>query len=73
VDFTLPSSTSWQRLVDTQAYYDLPAGDEEADGYFSDSPHADPFTSANISLDNPTAVSGSYSVAAMSIVVLEER
>lgn len=75
VDFTLPTGTPWARLVDTQAYFDKPGtyGDDET-GYFDDTPDADPYTSANITLDSPEPISGAtYGVPAYTIVILEEQ
>lgn len=75
VTFSLPSGRTWGRVVDTQQYYDIPGSlDEESyDGYFGDFPDADPTSSANIWLTDPEAVTGSYEVAAGSIVILEEQ
>lgn len=75
VSFSLPSGVSWARLIDTQAYFDMPGsyGDDET-GYFDDYPDEDPYQSANIWLDAPQAVSGgSYTVPKWTIVVLEEQ
>ncbi|MBI2895844.1 MAG: glycosyl hydrolase [Deltaproteobacteria bacterium] len=63
--FTLPDGPSWVMLVDTQSNFDVP-------GYFEGS-GADPQTSANVRLDDPPDVEGSYDVAGSSIVVLEGR
>jgi len=72
VAFTLPTGRDWGRLVDTQNYYDLPASSTEPDGYFSES-DADPYATANVSLDEPVVITdGSYTVKGSSIVVLEE-
>ena len=66
VDFTLPTGRSWMRLVDTQQYFDLPAT-------LSDK-GLDPRTSANITLDAPTAISTAiYGVPSRSIVILEAK
>ncbi len=65
VDFTLPGGVSWGRLLDTQSYFD--------DGLFTDDPAADPYLSANITLDTPEAVGGTYSVVGSSIVILEQQ
>ena len=75
VTFTLPSGRTWGRVVDTQSYYDLPGSSDEADeaGYFNDNPDADPTASANIWLDSPLAVSGSYTVPSDTIVILVEQ
>ena len=75
VSFSLPSGRTWGRVVDTQSYYDLPGSADEADygGYFDDTEGADPTESANIWLDDPLEVSGSYTVSAGSIVILEEQ
>lgn len=75
VTFELPSGRTWGRVVDTQSYYDLPGNMDESDydGYFNDNPDADPTQSANIWLDDPLAVSGSYTVPADTIVILEEQ
>lgn len=75
VSFELPSGRTWARLVDTQAWFDIPGtlGDEGG-GYFDEYPDADPYVSANINLDDPEIISGaSYLVPANSIVILEER
>ncbi|MCB9555196.1 MAG: glycosyl hydrolase [Deltaproteobacteria bacterium] len=62
VDFTLPEQRSWQRLLDTQSFFDL----EEN---FAAS--ADKKRSQNISLEQPVAVpEAKYRVAPFSIVLL---
>jgi glycogen operon protein len=74
ITFSLPEGRSWQRLVDTQAWFDLPGDPSEEGGYFSENTGADPYSSMNITLDEPIAVEGSsYGVVANSIVILEEQ
>jgi glycogen operon protein len=63
VQFTLPAGVLWLRLVDTQQYFD-------DDPFFSSS-GKDPKRSANVDLETPEAVSGSYTVKARSIVILK--
>ena len=64
--FQLPAGRTWERLVDTQAWFD---GDE----YFGQSGD-DRRASANVSLDAPEAVSSADYVAAQSsIVILRAR
>ena len=65
VTFTLPAGVSWKRVLDTQAWYD-------SAGWFDGTAGRDDSKSANISLTAPIAVSGSYTVPARNIVVLEE-
>jgi glycogen operon protein len=66
VDFTLPQGRAWQRLLDTQSYFDLPAtlttlGKPQR-------------KSANIDLDAPLPVPGAvYGVPARSMVVLQSK
>ena len=69
--FTLPSSSGWGVVIDTQSYYDLPGRTGEPTGWFDENPDADPFRSRNARIDDPTPVSGSYTVQPRSIVVLE--
>ncbi|MCB9746337.1 MAG: glycosyl hydrolase [Alphaproteobacteria bacterium] len=75
VTFTLPSGTSWGRVIDTQSWFDIPGTIGDAGGgYFDENPDADPYMSANINLDAPVAVPGtSYEVPASAIVILEEQ
>ncbi|MCB9766342.1 MAG: glycosyl hydrolase [Alphaproteobacteria bacterium] len=75
VTFTLPSGRSWGRLIDTQAWFDVPGTiGEEGGGYFDENPGADPYQSANITLDDPEPIPGtSYEVPANTIVILEEQ
>jgi isoamylase len=61
--FTLPAGVAWTRIVDTQAAFDEPT-------YFTSD--MDSTLSANIFTASPTPVTGSYGVAAKSIVILEE-
>jgi isoamylase len=63
VEFTLPAGRLWLRLVDTQQYFD-------DDAYFTSS-GKDPQRSANIDLEVPEAVSGSYTVKSRSVVILK--
>jgi isoamylase len=72
VTFTLPEGRRWGRVIDTQAWFDTPGDEGAADGYFAEHPTADPYLSRNISAGDPVEVSGSYGVAASSIVVLEQ-
>ncbi|MEE2828636.1 MAG: alpha-amylase family glycosyl hydrolase [Myxococcota bacterium] len=71
VEFTLPEGTAWERLVDTQRWFDFADPDSAAD--FFDTTGADSNRSHNISvtdglpLDEPT-----YLVQDSSIVVLRE-
>jgi hypothetical protein len=63
VTYTLPAG-NWSRLMDTQSYFD--------DAYFSDVPLADPYTSANITLDAPEDIATTtYTAKPASFVVLE--
>jgi glycogen operon protein len=63
VTYTLPAG-KWSRLMDTQSYFD--------DAYFSDVPLADPYTSANITLDTPEDIATTtYTAKPASFVVLE--
>jgi isoamylase len=71
VTFTLPSSSSWGMVIDTQSYYDLPGRSGEPTGWFDENPDADPFQSKNVRIDDPLPVSGSYTVQPRSIVVME--
>ena len=65
VAFTLPAG-QWSRLMDTQAYFD--------DGYFSDTPLADPYSSANITLDEPALITDTtYAAKPASFVVFEAQ
>ncbi len=72
VDFTLPSGRDWGVVVDTQPYYDLPGRSFEPSGFFDDDAAADPMQSANITTENPVAVSGTYQVQPRSIVIVEQ-
>ncbi|MEC8277408.1 MAG: hypothetical protein VX026_06820, partial [Myxococcota bacterium] len=73
ITFSLPSGVSWERLIDTQSYFDTAGLRNEPTGYFNDNDD-DLFLSANINLDNPLAVDeGSYAVQGSSIVILRER
>jgi glycogen operon protein len=65
VDFTLPEGQTWQRLIDTQAYFDSEAHLETVQ---------DKRISANITLDKPTDVpETNYVVKPRSMVVLKAR
>ena len=70
--FRIPGGVDWGVVVDTQAYYDRPGRSGEPTGWFDENPDADPFQSRNITLDDPTPVSGVYTVEPRSIVVLRE-
>ncbi len=73
VTYTLPGGRTWARLVDTQQYFDTPGTSSESGGYFDDTPDADVYTSANITLDDPEVIEGgSYTATSTSIVILEE-
>jgi len=61
--FTLPGG-AWRRVVDTQAYFD--------DDTWLEGEGRDLRTSANVSPEGGTEVSGSYTAVGSSIVVLEE-
>ena len=63
-DFALPSGT-WGRVVDTQSYYD-------SDDYLS-SQGAELRSTANVDLTKSVEVTGSYGMAASSIVILEQK
>jgi len=64
VDFQLPAEHSWNRLIDTQPYFDL-------DDYYPAN-GVDPTTSANGSVDAPVPVPTSdYNTPPRTIVVLE--
>ena len=70
VDFTLPQGRNWQRVLDTQSYFDTDAFFESPD-FAGETPVE---RSWNISLDDPTPIPGSsYGVPARSIVILEDR
>lgn len=63
VTFTLPGGVTWQRLIDTQSWYD-------SEAFFATG--GDPKASANASLATPVAISGAiYEVRPRSIVVVE--
>jgi len=73
-NFTLPTGRTWQRILDTQAFFDTGDISGEPDGYFTDSESANKAESANITLDNPRLIEDtSYYVAGSSIVILEEQ
>jgi isoamylase len=63
VEFTLPQGVLWLRLADTQQYFD-------DDAYFTSS-GKDPKASANIDLETPEAISGTYTAKSRSIVILK--
>ncbi|MFZ5470577.1 MAG: glycogen debranching protein [Myxococcota bacterium] len=66
VDFQLPQSRPWKRLLDTQQYFDTPAAITSAGG--------NPRKTGNAWLDDPTPIPGTvYGVPSRSIVVLEAR
>jgi hypothetical protein len=66
-EFQLPAGRSWQRLIDTQAWFD---GDE----YLASKPDLDKRASHNASVDAPVPVAGAtYGVSGSSIVVLEAK
>jgi len=73
IDFTLPGGRDWARIVDTQQYFDMPGDTNEADGFFTDNPDADPYLSKNITPDAQETVGSSYTVKGSSIVILEQR
>ena len=73
-NFTLPTGRTWQRILDTQAFFDTGDISGEPDGYFSDADDVNRSQSANITLDNPRLIEdSSYYVAGSSIVILEEQ
>ena len=69
--FTLPEGRDWSRILDTRAELDLDGTGDEPDGYFNSNPDADRRASANIAPAELTG--GSYSMAAFTIAILEER
>ena len=73
ITFSLPTSVTWERLIDTQSYFDTAGLRNEPTGYFNDNDD-DLFMSANINLDTPITVDeGSYAVQGSSIVILREK
>ena len=73
-NFSLPTGRAWQRILDTQAFFDTGDISGEPDGYFTDTEGALPARSANITLENPRLIEDSeYYVAGSSIVILEEQ
>ena len=73
VTFSLPANVTWERLIDTQSYFDVAGLRGEPVGHFNDS-DADLFSSANITLESPAAIEeNSYAVQGSSIVILRER
>ena len=73
ITFSLPTGITWERLIDTQAYFDTAGLRSEPPGYFNDN-DADLFLSANINLDTPITIDeGSYAVQGSSIVILREQ
>jgi glycogen operon protein len=64
VTFTLPEGRVWLRVVDTQGYYD-------SDEYFTADPTKDPTKSANIDLEVPTPVTGTYTAKSRTVVILK--
>jgi isoamylase len=76
VTFTLPTGREWERLVDTQQWYDMPGNldEEDAGGWFSENPSVDPYLSQNIWTGAPEALTdATYTVSASSIVIVRER
>ena len=74
VTFQLPTGAAWARVVDTQAYFDLPGQSGEPTGWFDDQLDVDPFLTANASVTAPVSLpEGNYQVAARSIVILEQE
>jgi glycogen operon protein len=73
VEFTLPESRQWVRVIDTQAWYDTPADASESSGFLTEDPSRDPYQSWNIGPANPEAVTGSYTAQPFTIVVLEAQ
>ncbi len=65
VTYTLPSNTVWQRLLDTQAYFDT--------AEYLDGAALDPHASGNISLDAPETMAGTYTVPGSTIVVMRSK
>ena len=68
VDFNLPGGRTWDRVVDTQRWWDF--DDPNNDNDFFDQSGADRDTSHNVSLDAPQNVGNAYQVQDSSIVVL---
>ena len=65
-DFTLPTGRTWQRLVDTQQYFDVPETLQQLGKPTR--------TSSNISLEAPETISGAtYGVPQRSIVILQAQ
>ena len=71
IDFQLPEGRTWQRIIDTQSYFDTDGSNDEPEGALVGS--NDLRASANITLDNPMDVDSSYGVQAWSIVVVKEK
>jgi len=67
VEFSLPESRQWSRLIDTQAWFD------QSGGFFTDNPTADPYLSHNITLGSPVSIGGSYTVQPFTMVIIEEK
>ena len=62
VKYTLPEGRNWKRLLDTQSYFDT--------AVYLDANNKAPRKTANVTLDAPEAISGSYEVPSRSIVIL---
>ena len=66
VTFTLPSDSSWERVLDTQAWWD--------DGYLAENPELEPRATYNILRDAPIALTQpEYGVPPKTIVILEQQ
>lgn len=66
VTFTLPESVSWERVLDTQAWWD--------DGYLAENPELETTSTYNILRDAPLALDqAEYGVPAKTIVILEQQ
>jgi len=75
VAFTLPSGRSWRVVVDTQAWFDMPATATQKGegGWFDDNPSLDPYLSANIDLDDGVVLDeNAYTAVGRSFVILVE-
>jgi glycogen operon protein len=74
VNFQLPPEITWARVLDTQAYFDLPGMSGEPTGWFDENLDADPFVSANASVAAPVGLpDATYQVVARSMVILEQE
>lgn len=73
LEFNLPEGRDWEKVIDTQSYYDTSGLRGEPTGYFNDNDD-DLFLSANIQLSSPEAITEDrYLVQGSSIVIFEEK